>query len=122
MHPETWKKVEALLQSALDRPPAERDAFLHEACAGDQPLEREVRALLGSESAAEGFMEDPAMHVAARAIAQRSISSALDLPVGAAVSCYSIAGKLGAGGIGWSTRQRIYACTALSRSSSFPAI
>src|SRR5215475_11659848 len=100
MHPETWKKVEALLQSALDRSPAERDAFLHEACAGDRQLEREVRALLGSESAAEGFMEDPAMHVAARAIAQRSVSSALDLPVGAVVSHYSIAGKLGAGGIG----------------------
>jgi len=102
MHPETWKKVEALLQSALDRPPAERDAFLCEACAGDGSLERHVRALLGSESAAERFMEDPALHVAARAMAQQrsSTPSALDLPVGAVVSHYSIAGKIGAGGIG----------------------
>jgi serine/threonine protein kinase/Flp pilus assembly protein TadD len=101
MHPETWKKVEALLQSALDRPPAERDAFLREACAGDRSLEREVRALLTSESAAESFMEDAAMHVAARVMAQRSSTpSALDLPIGAVVSHYAIAGKLGAGGIG----------------------
>jgi serine/threonine protein kinase/predicted Zn-dependent protease len=101
MHPETWKKVEALLQSALDRPPAERDAFLHEACAGDQLLEREVRGLLGSESAAEAFMENPALQVAARVMARCApASSALELPVGAEVSHYRIAGKLGAGGIG----------------------
>ena len=101
MHPETWKKVEALLQSALDRPLAERDTFLREACAGDQSLERDVRALLGSEAAAEGFMEDPAIQVAARAMAQRSSTpSAFDLPVGAVVSHYSIVGKLDAGGIG----------------------
>ena len=101
MHPETWKKVEALLQSALDRPLAERDAFLREACAGDQSLERDVRALLGSEAAAEGFMEDPAIQVAARAMARRSSTpSAFDLPVGAVVSHYSIVGKLDAGGIG----------------------
>ena len=97
MHPETWKKVEAVLQSVLDRPVADRDAYLRDACAGDESLEREVRSLLGSELSAELFLEDPAMHVAASATAQ---SGAAELPSGSEISHYRIIGKLGAGGIG----------------------
>ena len=41
-----WKQLDNLLQSVLERPPEERDAFLRQACAGDEPLERRVRLLL----------------------------------------------------------------------------
>jgi hypothetical protein len=34
MTPERWKPVDQLLQDALDRGPAERAAFLVEACGG----------------------------------------------------------------------------------------
>ena len=44
-----WKQLDSLLQSVLERPPEERDAFLRHACAGDQPLERRVRVLLSAE-------------------------------------------------------------------------
>ena len=36
MDSERWKQVDSLLQAALDRPPNERDAFLRQACVGDQ--------------------------------------------------------------------------------------
>ena len=45
MDPERWKQVERLLQSALDLPPDERDAFLKRSGGGDDALEQEVRAL-----------------------------------------------------------------------------
>ena len=32
----------------MDRPAAEREAFLRDACAGDEALEREVRSLIAS--------------------------------------------------------------------------
>jgi hypothetical protein len=34
MQPERWKQVDDVLQSALDRAPHQRDAFLQQACAG----------------------------------------------------------------------------------------
>jgi hypothetical protein len=46
MDSDRWKQVDGLLQSALERPPEERDAFLRHACAGDEALDREVRSLL----------------------------------------------------------------------------
>ena len=35
-----WKQLDSLLQSVLERPLEERDAFLRHACAGDETLER----------------------------------------------------------------------------------
>jgi hypothetical protein len=32
MDSDQWKKVDSLLQSVLERPPEERDAFLRQAC------------------------------------------------------------------------------------------
>ena len=71
MDSERWKQVEAVLQSVLDRPPEERDSFLLQACAGDDALEREVRSLLSSEELAGQFLENPAIEIAAKALADR---------------------------------------------------
>ena len=65
-----WKQVDDVLQSVLDRAPEERDAFLRQACVGDETLEREVRSLLTSEEPAGSFLENPALEVAARALAR----------------------------------------------------
>src|ERR1022692_2658944 len=61
MDSERWKQVNEVLQSALDRAPEERDAFLRSACAGDETLEREVRSLLTSDERAGKFLEAPAI-------------------------------------------------------------
>ncbi len=55
-----WSKVEELFHAALERAPAEREAFLHEACGADEELSREVESLLAEERAAERLMEEPA--------------------------------------------------------------
>jgi len=70
MDSERRKQVNDVLQSALDRTPEERDAFLRSACAGDETLEREVRSLLASDERAGRFLENAAMEVAARAMAR----------------------------------------------------
>ena len=56
---ERFARIEALLDAALERPPAERDAFLDAACE-DAPLREEARDLLHAIAASEGFLEAPA--------------------------------------------------------------
>ena len=54
--------VEALFLPALDRStPAERSAFLAEACAGDMALRQRVEALLQAHSQADQLLDRPAV-------------------------------------------------------------
>jgi tetratricopeptide (TPR) repeat protein/predicted Ser/Thr protein kinase len=57
--PERWRRVEPILQEALDRPTASRPEYLEVACAGDADLRAEVEALLAADSAAGEFLETP---------------------------------------------------------------
>jgi tetratricopeptide (TPR) repeat protein/predicted Ser/Thr protein kinase len=103
MDPERWRRIDDLLQAALERPAGERGAFLRLGCAGDEALEREVRSLLASQQRAGNFLENPAIEVAALAIARQQSKDATegaDSPVGGAVSHYRVVGKLGGGGMG----------------------
>lgn len=47
MQPDRVEKVKSLLASALSKPPAEREAFLAGACAGDAELRRDIDSYLG---------------------------------------------------------------------------
>src|SRR5215468_4375185 len=98
MNSERRKQVDDVLQSVLDLPQEQRDEFLRQACEGDETLEREVRSLLTSDRRAGTFLADPAIDVAAKALAweQESAASA----IGAAISHYRIIEKLGRGGMG----------------------
>ncbi|HVP48949.1 MAG TPA: protein kinase [Bryobacteraceae bacterium] len=106
MDPQRFKQVDNLLQSVLERPPGERDAFLHHACAGDEALEREVRTLLASQQQAASFLERPAIEVAAQALAGRQNTApegSSHSPISPAVSQlgpYKILAPIGAGGMG----------------------
>ena len=65
-----WKRLDSLLQSVLERPLEERDTFLRHACAGDEPLERQVRVLMSANPGAEQFLERPVIEVAAQLLAR----------------------------------------------------
>ncbi len=97
---EQWKQIDKLLHSVLEHAPEDRDAFLQQACAGDQRLEREARSLLRLEQQADGFLETPAIEVAAR-VAGRDLSIApVPLSAGAKVGHYEVISLLGHGGMG----------------------
>ncbi len=94
MTPERWQQIKALLESALDRDPLERDAFLDKACAGDHTLRSEVIALIDSHTRASDFIESPAYEVLAGSLAESDLASGLE------VGPYKIVGPLSSGGMG----------------------
>ncbi|NUR18426.1 MAG: serine/threonine protein kinase, partial [Gemmatimonadaceae bacterium] len=58
---ERWREIDTILQIALEREPERRDAYVREACGGDEPLRREVASLLAAHDSAPGlFLERPA--------------------------------------------------------------
>src|SRR5687767_15157517 len=98
MDPQEWNRVDDLLGAALKRAPEEREAFLRQACEGEEQLEREVRSLLSFEQGAANFLETPAIEIAARAIAlrqQRNLSQGDGSLIGHTISHYRIFEKLG---------------------------
>ena len=98
MEARRWKQVEEVLQSALDRPPTDREAFVRAACAGDETLEREVRSLLSRDESAAGFLSRPAVLRADGA--GLAIEDSAAAPVGHTIGRYCILKKLGSGGMG----------------------
>jgi eukaryotic-like serine/threonine-protein kinase len=103
MDSDRWKQVDSLLQSVLDRPSEEVDAYLRHMCGNDATLEREVRSLLRAREQAGSFLESPAMEAAARALAQqasRDDQQTITLSAGLTLSRYRILGELGRGGMG----------------------
>ena len=96
MKAERWKKVIDLFQSAVERAPEERAAFLDEACHDDEGMRREVESLLTSHERAENFIEVPAFEVAPELVTNDSA----DALVGKLIGHYRIESLIGVGGMG----------------------
>ena len=94
MTDERWPRVKALFQSAAERPPSERDAFLAAATGEDEALRREVESLLTWGASDESLLDRPP---------PASIDPRWAHPVLAAgrrVGPYEIVAPLGAGAMG----------------------
>ena len=66
MDSERWERVQALFHAAVDRPAAERQAFVHAACAGDETLVAEVLALIDEDQRGMSVLDaDPAAPIGA---------------------------------------------------------
>ena len=91
---ERWRQIESLFQEALQRDPAERDAYLREACHGDVGLQGEVASLLANHHEATDF--EPW----AAAAAAQLIDGAASLQVGQRLGPYEILAPIGKGGMG----------------------
>ena len=62
--------VERICQAALELRPAERSAFVADACGADEDLRREVESLLAQDAAADRFIETPALQMVAKHLRQ----------------------------------------------------
>jgi len=96
--PRDWPDVRALFHEALQRPAAERLAFVRSAAASQDVL-KEVESLLAAEQAADGFLSTPPVAVGDRA------STPL-LTEHTRLGHFEILGLVGAGGMGEVYRAR----------------
>jgi eukaryotic-like serine/threonine-protein kinase len=94
---ENWERVNELFEAAIGHLPAERLAFVAEACGDDASLRQELESLLASYEEAPSFMEQPAVGLVAEAIVAERRGK---LAKGQLVGNYRIVSELGAGGQG----------------------
>ncbi|MGB8508565.1 MAG: protein kinase, partial [Pyrinomonadaceae bacterium] len=97
MTPEHWRRIKELFHSALERAPAEREAFLDEACGEDAHARREVESLISAHEKDGEFLDVPAAAGMAAELVSRNLS---ELGAGRRVGAYRIVGTLGEGGMG----------------------
>ena len=94
MTPERWQQLKQIFQSALERNPAERSAFLNQACADDPALRSEVESLISSHDQAGDSIEAMAAEAATEMLANdRAI-------VGKQIGHYQVLNRIGRGGMG----------------------
>ncbi len=103
MDAERWKRVDELLQAALQVPAEKQEEFLRQQCGGDSVLLEEVRSLLTSHRKAGSFLDPPGLHVAEVALELPTLGvtpSSGALIAGQTISHYRVLGPLGSGGMG----------------------
>src|SRR6266852_2314783 len=116
VNPERWRRIDALLSAALERPDDERTSFLARACEGDEKLRAEVQRLLAAHQAATGFLEPPpdasaALRVTATwtdperrnrnsSVSEPSSPASVPVAPGSVLGRYIVLSRLGGGGMG----------------------
>jgi serine/threonine protein kinase len=105
MERDWWEQIEQVYYAALERKPEARDAFLDEACAGDEELRREVAGLLACDVPNDSFIQSPAIQIAARAMAAGPFIEASSRPMeslntGYQIDVYQLLAPIGRGGMG----------------------
>lgn len=99
MNASRFRQIDELFDAALDLPESAREKFLSEKCGDDEELKREVLKLLKADDAGN-FMENSAMKILARDIADEpTVVTNVWLP-NQKIGTYTIEKVLGIGGMG----------------------
>jgi hypothetical protein len=104
---ERWRRIDSLLDAALEREASERAAFLKKVCAGDEELYAEVESLLACEGQEHPLLASVAWPAAGLVARERTLAGGGDTQsvngrpiVGLQVDRFRITGCLGRGGMG----------------------
>jgi len=92
--PQGWPEIDHIFAAALEREPAERAAFLDQACGGDERLRKEVESLIAHDSS-ESLVGSSAVEEATRLLAKGPGAFTTGK-----LGPYQIIRSLGAGGMG----------------------
>jgi serine/threonine protein kinase len=89
-------ELESIYFRALERPSAaERAAYVAQACNGDEELRQQVERLLGAQSAAGSFLEQPAP-----GLDRSAVQSPIAEGPGSVIGPYKLLEQIGEGGMG----------------------
>src|SRR6185436_20480905 len=100
MKSEQWQQLDQIFHQALQHEPADRAAFLEQACGHDHFLRQEVNKLLAAHDEAGSFIENPAIDLEARELFSEQRSKGTELTTGEQVSHYRVISLIGSGGMG----------------------
>lgn len=96
MEPQLWQKVNDLFFEVLKLAPERRNAFLAEACRGDEPLCKEIETLLSAHQQVDGFIDGSALHIGAQLL----VVHEQGLLEGRKIGPYRLVRHIGSGGMG----------------------
>ena len=100
MDPERWKKIDELIDAALELPESEQAEFVSSRTPGDPQLCDEVLGLLQAQKDGDNFLLKSAMNIAAKALASGETEISHFAFVDKTIANYRIERLIGAGGMG----------------------
>src|SRR5881296_3612693 len=93
-------REEALFTLAVEKPAAERAAFLDRECSGDVELRQRIEALLGAHDKAEEFLNEPPAAVSSKTFVITTGMIPITEKAGDRIGRYKLLQQIGEGGCG----------------------